>query len=93
MTKIIKKSPRRSWTTNQLGNPRLKRICVAALILGAGLLPLERVAGQTFTDLHNFDSGLTNGGIPGAVIISSNVLYGITYFGGSANSQRVRCSN
>ena len=67
----------------------IKRLCVAALIAGGGLLPLGRVAAQTFTNLHNFDSGVTDGGVPGAIIISNNVLYGTSFFGGKANNGTV----
>ncbi len=70
-------------------NALIKRLCVTALIAGAGVLPLERVAAQTFSNLHNFGPGLSDRGVPGAVILSSNVLYGTTYFGGSANNGTV----
>ena len=67
----------------------IKRLCVSALIAGAGLLLLERASAQTFTNLHNFDSGLTDRGVPGAVILSNNVLYGTSFYGGSANNGTV----
>jgi uncharacterized repeat protein (TIGR03803 family) len=47
-----------------------------ALIAGLGLMAADRVAAQTFTNLHNFTGG-TNGGNPAAgLILSGNTFYG-----------------
>jgi len=59
---------------------------VTAFILGLGLATPGWATPQIFRNLHNFSVSATNGNVPGAVIIASNLLFGTTYFGGSSSN-------
>ena len=65
-------------------NASLRNLSILpAMIAGLGLILAGRVAGQAFTNLHNFD--YSDGKNPQAgLTISGNTLYGATDGGGSS---------
>jgi uncharacterized repeat protein (TIGR03803 family) len=69
----------------RLGGASCAAWVLPALIAGLGLMPAGRVTAQTYTNLHSFTGGGSDGAGPQAgVILSGNTLYGTTHHGGSA---------
>ena len=53
------------------------------LIAGLGLILAGRVPAQTFTTLHNFTDGIDGVSLQAGLVLSGNVLYGTTEYGGA----------
>jgi uncharacterized repeat protein (TIGR03803 family) len=66
---------------------------VPALMAGLGLMPASRVTAETFTLLHVFNH-VNEGMEPQAgLILSSNILYATTVYGGSSTNGTVFAVN
>src|SRR5262245_51466826 len=57
---------------------------LSTLMAGLLLISAGRVTAQTFTTIHNFTNGISDGSGPYAGLIASgNTLFGTTVYGGS----------